>query len=332
MGLAAKIVRWLLLNVRVSAPSAKSSMSLSCSSGHKVLESPFSHAQFYGGEHPASRASSLPSVGTGRKKGKPSKHKKATRSSLTSVSQSAPTKLKNKKKRNSRTFSASIPVKNHSHNKTSTSAVPSLAQVDSDISASSSKHPLRTNHVNYHSTHTRTEARTTVKAQTAGSPSTAEPKARYQHPDNSVVAGNGREGQGAPRNTTVTSLLTYSKMSTSALLLSMSDAVRGARGMAGTVRGGSCGGAGGGVVNRKCEPPRATLPPHMRVHRLVFQTHSKLRGQGVSGSKEAGPLDLEAIGKGLGRLQYRNIIVMSGAGISTSSGIPDFRYAKDTFL
>ena len=376
-----RVLRWWLLKVQVSTPSSGFPMSLSCSSGHKVLESPFSHAQFYGGEHPSStalKASSLSSVSSGKRKGRGLKHKKAAHGGSASLSQATPTKPKSKKKRNSKTFSASLPIKNHSH-KTSTSAVSSLAQVDCDSPASSRKQSLQTNHVKHHSTHTRTEAKTSKSRTTTGSPGTTEPKAggqrpnsipvgaesgklkaRYQHPDSSITEGKnkaryqhpdssatedrskarynkhqensvvaesrkGTERLGSSTSTTTrSSLLTYSKMSTSALLLSMGGGVRGARGVASTARGGSCSVVGGGVANKKCEP-RVTLPPHMRVHRLVFQAHGKHQGRGVGGSVETRPLDLEGIGKGLGQLQYHNVIVMSGAGISTSSGIPDFR-------
>ena len=40
------------------------------------------------------------------------------------------------------------------------------------------------------------------------------------------------------------------------------------------------------------------------------------------------PLTLEELARGLAKGQYQKIVVMSGAGISTSSGIPDFRWGE----
>ena len=44
------------------------------------------------------------------------------------------------------------------------------------------------------------------------------------------------------------------------------------------------------------------------------------------GGRGAKNLTIEDVARGLGRKQFRNIIVMSGAGVSTASGIIDFRY------
>lgn len=44
------------------------------------------------------------------------------------------------------------------------------------------------------------------------------------------------------------------------------------------------------------------------------------------GSSEVKGLTLKDIAKNIRESQYKRVVVMAGAGISTPSGIPDFRY------
>ena len=48
-------------------------------------------------------------------------------------------------------------------------------------------------------------------------------------------------------------------------------------------------------------------------------------GSGGGGRFKDNVLTIEDVARGLARKQFRNVIVMSGAGVSTPSGIPDFR-------
>ena len=75
------------------------------------------------------------------------------------------------------------------------------------------------------------------------------------------------------------------------------------------------------AAKRATTPLTPQLPPSFRLPRQGFTTTPSARGWGQG----RGQLQVEDIAAGLGRLRYRSVIVMSGAGISTPSGIPDFR-------
>lgn len=310
-------------------------MSLSSSSGHKVLESPFSHAQIYGVAHPAAPGGShKPS---GKRRGKASKSK---RSGSVAERSGSSTLKKSKKKRIGKGSSAPsvLPAtKTHVHKAASFS----LAQVDSDPH-SPPKKPLKNRSLT--NGHFATVSGSISGHLSVNSSSAPANKGRGASRKPEAASTSGKleamptDKRRTPATGTITSLLSFSRMSTSELVLSMcsSPQERGmsAGGGATTTTGGGRGGASWKPKNGRVQGGGAalTLPPHMRVPRQAFATttatsasNSGSQGGLVGLRRAGGALDVEELGRRLGRMAYRHVIVMSGAGISTPCGIPDFR-------
>ena len=65
-----------------------------------------------------------------------------------------------------------------------------------------------------------------------------------------------------------------------------------------------------------------------RTSTTSFQSFSSRAFSTSVGGRGAKSLTIEDVARGLGKKQFKNIIVMSGAGVSTTSGIIDFRYSS----
>lgn len=319
------------LRLAILLQASRAPMSLSGSSGQKVMQSPFSHADLYGVQHPlscsnGSKASTAPpSTAPVARKSKSSKRKKPT----VKVANSSNPKPKNKKKKSTKMSSAPtlLSTRNHTH-KSPPAATFSLAQVDAGSPCASRKPPRpRAGHV----THGSAPPISSSVQVDIGSPVGRSLGTHSKHQDRSTLANTGTKDQiggskvlldskvkkNAVFSAPTSSLLTFSTMSTTDVVLRM----RGCSQQPPNALAPPMGPSTADVRMKSKRIPSLHLPPHMRVNRQVFQTSS--RQLGTFGLKK--PLTVEEIAKGLGRAQYQRVIVMSGAGVSTSSGIPDFR-------
>ena len=288
-------------------------MSLACSSFHKSLDSPISHKALYGIEHPLTK---------GKRKAK-TKHKKAkpsiSRSETTSiVSSASSTSSPEKKGKPTKSTAGSITDSKEKtlpaqHQKSLTVSIKSpsshstLARVDTDSPKSSLKMRKPATAV----AKSFSTARVSAKTLLAHNPPKNHVNGKRMHKDHSVTFGV-KSSASTPSNLTGSNcsqrLATSDKVAMSTSLLKSSESELKSAFNGSTV-----------CLNRKVAG--VNLPPHIHTPRRAFESVAERRGKG--------PLTISDIVAGLARFQYRNVIVMSGAGISTASGIPDFRYVSN---
>ena len=302
------------------------SVALKSSSSHKAMESPFSHVEMYGCEHPASsrvRQKSKTTSKGGRDGGKRVKpatirsagsvpSSRSAASDRSTVSAASSSNSKHKKKGSAKvSLKTAILAKNgitRNGNETEIRIMSASATLDTCITGVDHDSPvLRKQEQTRNRNGTWTHSKNGVVS-TVGKKSSLSPSAASKTPSSSFTAAKK-------------SLLAHSTstMSTSEVLLRFNK---------------DCGKSGiidcSANVRLNRTVKNVHLSPHIRLPRRAFNTDSKGgRGQGspVNGrTKSGGPLTINDIGMGLEKMQYRNVIVMSGAGISTASGIPDFRY------
>ena len=288
-------------------------------SGEKALESPFSYAEMYGTEHPTHGLKASSTV-SGKRKSKGTKTKKHTPTSSASLKQNSKKKKKQPTSRIASYHSSQVAlVKNLSPSSSSTSTF-SMPKVDHDSSCSApvEKAKLKVRCLSPLSG---------TSNPTCSATDNGRVKTRFLLPTEpstietitATTTTMARKNNKDPNPTT--SLLTFSKLSTSDFILTMNRKQENFRG------GNSQTYKGGVAYQRSSSSNRESinLPPHMRLPRQDFHSTGPNIMERIGRKKGLWPTDVEEIARGLGRCHYRNIIVMSGAGISTPSGIPDFR-------
>ena len=303
------------------------SMALKPSCSRKTMESPFSHVEMYGCEHPASsrvrqkgKATSKGGKDSG-KRVKPTTVRSASivpnsrfvsdRSTVSSASSSI---SKHKKKGSAKVSSkTTIPSKNgiiRNGNETEIRITSASATLDTCTCVVKVYHD---------SPILRKQGQTSINGTWAHSKNgvaSAIGKKSFIH--SSALSESPSSSSTAPKKSLLAQ--STSTMSTSEVLrrFNKDSGKLGSIDCSANVR-----------LNRTVKNVKVS-PLNMRLPRRAFNTDSKGgRGQGSptnSRAKSDGPLTVNDIGMGLGKMQYRNVIVMSGAGISTASGIPDFRY------
>ena len=297
-------------------------MAVKLSSSHKALESPFSHVSMYGRDHPASskvaadteepeRRQKVKAGGvraasnrSSRASTKPFSTTSPRRSSALSTATSSGTgKQKkgspkaSKQTRNGSGRNGNVPRTTPTSER---SPVGGIVQVDHDSPVLRSGRSGRA-HQFQHRNGAWKHSKGLGKKSSLNPSKAATKPSLSSASSNSAVASKSLLAQST------------STMSTSEVLLSFSRGLK----KSGNV---DC----SANVQLKKTTVNVHLPPHMHLPRRAFGDGDG--GKAVKGSSKGRPLTIDDIGMGLGKMQYRNVIVMSGAGVSTTSGIPDFRY------
>ena len=343
-------------------------MSLTCSHIPLALESPFSHIDVYGVEHPAFGKTSSSGRGSlSRRKSKPSTHKGAaisikpkrsvvsvsSRSSHASSTHKTVYKKKKKKKKEASnpsgnstkgdvlmTMPLDEPIKKDSKARLGSSCQEraqfhpmksppcvrnaSLARVDADSPVlarqkSSLPSSKQTGHWRVDSKKTESRPLNVPNDSTSGHGPviSRSNKTRAQtfiqtHSDSRTLLSSSK-----------LSMLSQSTSTTKEVMFSLNRSQHNLKTQ---------------IINspinvslKKASQNISSQPSPMRQPKRVFETASGLKSRGGARRKDE-PMTMEDIAWGLARLQYRNVIVMSGAGISTPSGIPDFRLVSLTLF
>ena len=301
-------------------------MSSPCSASHKSLDSPISHKALYGIEHPLAKGNRKTKSKHKRTtcRPKPVLSQKETSSIVDSVSSTSNPKRERKGAKSANSTAGSVTYSEkkfvsvqHPTSLTVSIKSPSshstLAQVDTDSPKSSLKMRKPATAV----AKSFSTAAVSAKTLLAQNPSKSRANGKGMHKDHSVTFG-------VKSSTSTSSNLTGSKCSQR---LSTSDRVATSTSLlkssGSELKPAIVGSTHNVCLNRKVTG--VNLPPHILTPRRAFESVAERRGKG-------GPLTISDIAAGLARFQYRNVIVMSGAGISTASGIPDFRCVRTCII